>query len=92
MGSGREQRQRARDPQDHYGRSPGRTAERHDAVERGQPLLHPDAGLVTSKWRDQAGERTRRYYSITAVGRKSLAGFRAGWAQFAATVGSVLNP
>jgi PadR family transcriptional regulator, regulatory protein PadR len=58
------------------------------------PLLNRlrDAGLVTSEWRDQEGERARRYYSITTAGRKSLAEFRAGWAQFAATVGNVLSP
>jgi PadR family transcriptional regulator, regulatory protein PadR len=58
------------------------------------PLLNRlrDAGLVTSQWRDEEGERARRYYSITVEGRESLAAFRADWAQFAATVGGVLNP
>ena len=58
------------------------------------PLLNRlrDAGLVTSEWRAEEGERARRYYSITAAGRKSLAEFRTGWAQFAATVGNVLSP
>jgi PadR family transcriptional regulator PadR len=58
------------------------------------PLLNRlrDAGLVTSEWRDEAGERLRRYYSITPDGRASLAEFRAEWAQFAATVGGVLTP
>ena len=57
------------------------------------PLLNRlrDAGLVTSEWRDEEGERARRYYSITAAGRATLAAFRADWAQFAATVGGVLN-
>jgi PadR family transcriptional regulator, regulatory protein PadR len=57
------------------------------------PLLNRlrDAGLVTSEWRDEEGERARRYYSITAAGRAALAAFRADWAQFAATVGGVLN-
>jgi len=58
------------------------------------PLLNRlrDAGLVSSAWRDEEGERARRYYSITPAGQKSLAEFRAGWAQFAATVGNVLDP
>jgi PadR family transcriptional regulator PadR len=58
------------------------------------PLLNRlrDAGLVTSEWRDEEGERARRYYSITVTGRQSLAGFRADWAQFAATVSNVLGP
>ncbi len=57
------------------------------------PLLNRlrDAGLVTSEWRDEQGERARRYYSITAAGRETLVVFRADWAQFAATVGGVLN-
>jgi PadR family transcriptional regulator, regulatory protein PadR len=57
------------------------------------PLLNRlrDAGLVTSEWQDNEGERARRYYSITDTGRQSLAAFRADWAQFASSVGGVLN-
>jgi PadR family transcriptional regulator, regulatory protein PadR len=57
------------------------------------PLLNRlrDAGLVTSEWRDDEGERARRYYSVTEAGTQSLKAFRADWAQFAATVGGVLN-
>ena len=58
------------------------------------PLLNRlrDGGLVTSEWRDEEGERARRYYSITATGRTYLTEFRVDWAQFAATVGKVLSP
>ncbi len=58
------------------------------------PLLNRlrDAGLVTSEWRDNEGERARRYYSITTAGQQNLKAFRTDWAHFAATVGSVLNP
>lgn len=58
------------------------------------PLLNRlrDAHLVTSEWRDNDGERARRYYSITPAGQQSLNAFRTDWAQFAATVGRVLNP
>jgi PadR family transcriptional regulator, regulatory protein PadR len=57
------------------------------------PLLNRlrDAGLVTSEWQVVEGERPRRYYSITALGRASLAAFRGAWAQFAATVSQVLE-
>jgi PadR family transcriptional regulator PadR len=57
------------------------------------PLLNRlrDAGLVTSQWRDDQGERARRYYSITEAGQLSLAAFRADWAQFSATVSGVLH-
>jgi PadR family transcriptional regulator PadR len=58
------------------------------------PLLSRlrDAGLVTSEWRDPAGERARRYYFITESGRDQLKAFRAEWADFAATVDAVLFP
>lgn len=57
------------------------------------PLLNRlrDAGLVTSQWRDEAGQRPRRYYSITQAGQDTLDEFRADWTQFAATVGGVLS-
>lgn len=57
------------------------------------PLLNRlrDGGLVTSEWQVVEGERPRRYYSITAPGRVSLAAFRDEWARFAATVSQVLR-
>jgi PadR family transcriptional regulator len=57
------------------------------------PLLNRlrDAGLVSSQWRADEGERPRRYYSITEGGRQSLAAFRDDWARFSATVSAVLN-
>src|SRR5579871_575921 len=51
-----------------------------------------DARLVTSEWRDQQGERARRYYFLTDAGREQLKAFRADWADFAKTVESVLYP
>jgi PadR family transcriptional regulator, regulatory protein PadR len=57
------------------------------------PLLNRlrDAGLVTSEWRTDQGERARRYYSITDAGRHSLASFRTEYTSFAETVDAVLN-
>jgi PadR family transcriptional regulator PadR len=57
------------------------------------PLLNRlrDAGLVTSEWREEEGQRPRRYYSITGAGRRSLTAFRAEWARFSTTVSGVLN-
>lgn len=57
------------------------------------PLLNRlrDAGLVTSEWQENQGERARRYYSITEAGRQNLAAFRTEWDQFSATVAGVLN-
>jgi len=57
------------------------------------PLLNRlrDAGLVTSKWQDNDGERARRYYSITQAGSQNLEAFRAEWDQFSSTVARVLH-
>ena len=57
------------------------------------PLLNRlrDAGLVTSEWQAEEGERARRYYSITEAGRQHLKVFREDWEQFSATVGGVLH-
>jgi PadR family transcriptional regulator, regulatory protein PadR len=57
------------------------------------PLLNRmrDAGLVTSELRDEARERPRRYYAITAAGRQHLAEFRAEWPRFSAAVSEVLG-
>ncbi|MGA2528147.1 MAG: PadR family transcriptional regulator [Acidimicrobiales bacterium] len=57
------------------------------------PLLNRlrDAGLVTSEWHDDQGERARRYYTLTKDGRRSLAAFREDWARFSLTVDAVLG-
>jgi PadR family transcriptional regulator, regulatory protein PadR len=57
------------------------------------PLLNRlrDAGLVTSEWQDNAGERARRYYFITDAGRQNLADFRSEWALFSETVTAVVR-
>jgi PadR family transcriptional regulator PadR len=57
------------------------------------PLLNRlrDAGLVTSAWHDDVGERPRRYYELTEAGHRSLDTFRKEWANFAHTVHGVLN-
>jgi PadR family transcriptional regulator, regulatory protein PadR len=57
------------------------------------PLLSRlrDAGLVTSEWRDEEGERPRRYYEITDDGDRYLKAFREEWTRFAGTVGGVLR-
>jgi PadR family transcriptional regulator, regulatory protein PadR len=57
------------------------------------PLLNRlrDASLVTSEWRDEDGERPRRYYSITRDGRRALEEFRSDWSHFTVAVGRVLG-
>lgn len=57
------------------------------------PLLNRlrDAGLVTSEWHDEEGERARRYYMITDDGEQYLKSFREEWSRFTGIVGSVLR-
>src|SRR3954453_17908303 len=38
--------------------------------------------LVEGKWVEKAGERRRRYYRLTAAGRKTLAEQRQSWREF----------
>jgi PadR family transcriptional regulator PadR len=57
------------------------------------PLLNRlrDAGLVTSEWRDNEGERARRYYLITDAGEQHLVAFADAWSRFSSTVAQVLG-
>ena len=41
-----------------------------------------DAGLLEGRWVEQAGRRRRRYYKLTAAGRKKLARERSVWQHF----------
>jgi len=46
-------------------------------------------GLIDGQWVEKAGQRRRRYYRLTAGGRKTLARQRGMWAQFVAGLESV---
>src|SRR5258707_9421832 len=41
-----------------------------------------DPGLIEGRWVDKTGQRRRRYYKLTAEGRKILASQRSGWQTF----------
>lgn len=45
------------------------------------PLLYrlERRGLVEGRWVEKAGERRRRFYRLTAEGKKALAAQRRGW-------------
>jgi transcriptional regulator len=43
-------------------------------------------GWIQGRWVEKAGQRRRRYYKITAAGRKVLAAQRQGWKEFAEAV------
>ena len=48
------------------------------------PLLYKleDRGWILGRWVEKPGQRRRRYYRLTAVGRKILAEREVGWAAF----------
>lgn len=55
------------------------------------PLLYrlEKRGWVEGRWVEKAGQRRRRYYRLTADGRKVLAARRRGWQAFAAAVNRI---
>ncbi|MEM9130885.1 MAG: PadR family transcriptional regulator [Actinomycetota bacterium] len=48
-------------------------------------------GLLTPQWRAGDGGPGRKYYALTAEGRRSLAHQRVAWAEFASAVTAVLT-
>jgi transcriptional regulator len=52
------------------------------------PLLYrmEDRGWIAGRWVEKAGERRRRFYSITPTGRRALEELRSGWLAFAEAV------
>ena len=55
------------------------------------PLLYrlEKRGWLQGKWVERPGERRRRYYRLTAGGRKVLAAQRSGWRAFAAAISRI---
>jgi transcriptional regulator len=43
-------------------------------------------GWIQGRWVEKPGQRRRRYYRLTAQGRKVLAAQRQGWREFAQAV------
>ena len=41
-----------------------------------------DKGLIDGRWVEKAGQRRRRYYRVTAAGRKALKAHRTVWQNF----------
>jgi len=48
-----------------------------------------DKGLIEGRWVERSGQRRRRYYRLTAAGRKVLASQRNIWDQFFAALNRV---
>jgi PadR family transcriptional regulator, regulatory protein PadR len=55
------------------------------------PLLYrlEKRGWIDGKWTEQAGQRRRRMYRLTAEGRKVLAAQRSGWRAFAQAINRI---
>ena len=60
----------------------------HGAISFHVASLYPtlyrmeDKGLIEGRWIEKAGQRRRRYYKLTAAGRKALASQRTVWESF----------
>ncbi len=57
------------------------------------PILHKleAEGCIASRWDDSAG-RDRKWYALTAKGRKRLESAAREWLDYVACVGNVLRP
>lgn len=55
------------------------------------PLLYrlEKRGWIAGRWVEKTGQRRRRYYRITTLGRKVLAEQRSGWERFVAAVNRI---
>lgn len=58
------------------------------------PLLYrlERRGLLAARWVEKAGERRRRFYRLTAAGRKALAAERQSWARYLEAMQALLRP
>ena len=60
------------------------------------PLLYrmEKRGWIKGRWVEEPGQRRRRYYRLTAAGRKVLAAQRSTWAEFFSALNrvAVLTP
>lgn len=55
------------------------------------PLLHrlEEQGWIAGRWVEKPGQRRRRFYSLTAAGRKVLASKQKSWRDFVAAISRV---
>lgn len=61
------------------------------------PSLYPtlckleDRRLIKGRWVEKPGERRRRFYRLTAAGKKVLAEQRDNWQEFAAAINQIIG-
>jgi PadR family transcriptional regulator PadR len=48
-------------------------------------------GLVKTQWQESTDGPPRRYYELTAEGRRALAGFKTEWMSFRGAVDGILQ-
>ena len=55
------------------------------------PLLHrlEEQGWIDGRWVEKAGQRRRRYYRLTAEGRRELRSKQKSWLDFVAVIGRI---
>jgi PadR family transcriptional regulator, regulatory protein PadR len=55
------------------------------------PLLYrlEKRGWIEGRWVEKAGQRRRRYYKLTAAGKKVLAAQRSGWRAFVEAINRI---
>jgi PadR family transcriptional regulator PadR len=55
------------------------------------PLLYrmEKRGLVAGRWVEKAGQRRRRFYKLTAEGKRALAAHRTSWKEFIAAISRI---
>jgi len=79
-----------------YGFDIARTLGSIDGMVTGQGTLYPllsrlrDDGHVTTTWRESESGPPRKYYAITAEGRRALAEFTYEWRRFRDAVNNFL--
>ena len=50
-----------------------------------------DRGFISGRWVEKPGERRRRFYRLTASGRRTLERQRSAWEQFSDAVNQILG-
>ena len=57
------------------------------------PLLYrlEKRGWIQGRWVEKAGQRRRRYYRLTAAGKKVLAAQRVGWREFVEAINRIIG-
>ena len=57
------------------------------------PLLYrlEERGWIAGQWQQRPGERRRRFYRITAAGRRTVAGERSLWQSFVGALDRVVD-